>query len=262
MSDLQKITEQQMDAVGVCSAPDMLTGSASENKAVFDKMVRQLIAPAYNAAVDAIDAINQAESGIRAAEEARTEAEEGRAAAEEARAAAESGRLLNEQARVSAEQGRGTAETARGQAEADRQDAETERAEAELSRVFAEQARCAAEQLRVDSTTGVVAQATEQAQSAEESALLSQSWAVGGTGVRDGEVTNNAKYWAQVAEGAAGGGVSTFNGRSGAVVPQSGDYTPEMIGAAELGPDGKVPEYRLPVLMDAAIQVSYNEGVG
>lgn len=150
MSDLQKITEQQMDAVGVCSAPDMLTGSASENKAVFDKMVRQLIAPAYNAAVDAIDAINQAESGIQAAEEARAEAEEGRTTAEEARAAAESGRLLNEQARVSAEQARGDAETARGQAEEGRQDAETERVSAEEERLEAEQARLTAEDQRED----------------------------------------------------------------------------------------------------------------
>ena len=54
MSDLQKITDEQMDAVGVVSAPDVLTGTPSENKNVFDKMVRQLIAPAYNQAVDAI----------------------------------------------------------------------------------------------------------------------------------------------------------------------------------------------------------------
>ena len=228
MSDLQKITEQQMDAVGVCSAPDMLTGSASENKAVFDKMVRQLIAPAYNAAVDAIDAINQAESGIQAAEEARAEAEEGRTTEEEARAAAESGRLLNEQARVSAEQGRAQAEFARDAAEQNRSESEQKRAAAEIMRQQAEQQR-------VDATTGIVAQATEQAQAAQLSAKLSQSWAAGGTGAREGEDVDNARYWAQQAHAAAGGGVVSFNSRTGSVMPKAGDYTAADVGAAPEG---------------------------
>lgn len=66
-------------------------------------------------------------------------------------------------------------------------------------------------------------------------AELSESWAVGGTGKRDGEDTNNSKYWAeQAAENASKAGesvagVSTFNGRSGAVMPQSGDYSYDMI---------------------------------
>lgn len=32
-------------------------------------------------------------------------------------------------------------------------------------------------------------------------------------------------------DGAGGGGVTSFNGRTGAVIPQAVDYTPEMIGA-------------------------------
>ena len=35
------------------------------------------------------------------------------------------------------------------------------------------------------------------ADAAEASALLSESWAVGGAGVRDGEDTDNSKYWAE-----------------------------------------------------------------
>ena len=46
------------------------------------------------------------------------------------------------------------------------------------------------------------------ASDAAASATLSQSWAVGGTGTREGEDTNNAQYWAQqaqkVAQGAQG----------------------------------------------------------
>lgn len=35
---------------------------------------------------------------------------------------------------------------------------------------------------------------------------------------------NNAKYWADAASGGATGGVTSFNGRSGIVTPESGDY--------------------------------------
>ena len=62
-----------------------------------------------------------------------------------------------------------------------------------------------------------------------ESALISKSWAVGGTGVRAGEDTDNAAYYAQAANAAAGGGVSSFRGRSGQVLPESNDYTADMI---------------------------------
>lgn len=41
----------------------------------------------------------------------------------------------------------------------------------------------------------------------------------------------SAEYWAGQAKAIAGGGVVTFNRRSGAVLPQAGDYTAEMVGA-------------------------------
>lgn len=56
------------------------------------------------------------------------------------------------------------------------------------------------------------------------------------------------------------GGVESFNGRSGAVVPQTGDYTAEMVGAidqtekgrasgvASLDEDGRVPATQLPAM--------------
>ena len=123
-----------------------------------------------------------------------------------------------------------------------------------------------------ESAQSNAAQALAAKNAAEASATLSQSWTEGGTGIREGENTNNAKYWAGVAQGAAGGGVTTFNGRSGAVVPAKGDYTAEMVGArpeswipsaadtgavpitekgapngvATLGQDGKLPPSELP----------------
>lgn len=53
-----------------------------------------------------------------------------------------------------------------------------------------------------------IQQAPQQAVNAAASATLSESWAVGGTGTREGENTNNAKYYAeqaqQVSQGAVG----------------------------------------------------------
>lgn len=40
---------------------------------------------------------------------------------------------------------------------------------------------------------------------------------------------NNAKYWADAASGAAGGGVTSFNGRSGIVVPAASDYSAVLV---------------------------------
>ena len=40
----------------------------------------------------------------------------------------------------------------------------------------------------------------------------------------------NAAYWAGQAQQAAGGGVVSFNGRAGSVVPKAGDYDKEMVG--------------------------------
>lgn len=64
-----------------------------------------------------------------------------------------------------------------------------------------------------------------------EQARNSESWAVGGTGTRENEDVNNAKYWSEQAQNAAGGGVTSFNGRQGVVLPNKNDYTPEFIGA-------------------------------
>lgn len=217
------------------------------------------------------------------AETARVQSETARADAEALRVTAEGGRKSAETARTSAEAQRVEVESARRKSEENRAVAENQRRIAEASRSQAETARAEAEAQRVDSTAGIVAQATEQAQAAAASAATAvqsaetaatggeqaaasaqtaaadaataktaadaaQSWAVGGTGTRPDEDLDNAKYWAGVAHAAAGGGVVTFNGRTGPVMPQAGDYTADMVGAAALGPDGKVPDEQLPEL--------------
>lgn len=177
---LEKITEAQLDANGVIAAPDILSGSPAANKAIFDRMVRNLVAPAYNACVEAVNALQALQTGLEAQE-----------------------------------QGRVTAETARVQAE-------LERVAAELQRATAETERQAAEEAREDKETGYVAQA-------EDAATEAESWAVGGTGSRDGEDTDNAKYYAEQAKQAAGGDF----------VPNSEKGQPR--GVATLDINGKVP---------------------
>lgn len=72
-------------------------------------------------------------------------------------------------------------------------------------------------------------EAASAAASIGNEVALAQSWAVGGTGARPDEATNNAKYYAESAAAAAGGGVTSFNGRGGIVSSQAGDYSSNMI---------------------------------
>ena len=98
-----------------------------------------------------------------------------------------------------------------------------------------------------------------------DSAEDAEAWAVGkrggvNVGESDPAYHNNALYWKEQAQQAAGGGVTSFNGRAGTVVPKEGDYTAGMVGAiptsqkgsaggvASLGTDGKVPSTQLPSL--------------
>lgn len=58
--------------------------------------------------------------------------------------------------------------------------------------------------------TAQVAETLANAQAAAASATLAESWAVGGTGTRPGEDTNNAEYWAQQAQSIANGQLGWF----------------------------------------------------
>ena len=71
--------------------------------------------------------------------------------------------------------------------------------------------------------TGQVAQTLQNAQAAAASATLAESWAVGGTGTRSGEDTNNSEYWAQQAAESAQEAVGFRTFQGGAVLPINGD---------------------------------------
>lgn len=124
--------------------------------------------------------------------------------------------------------------------------------------------------------SAAAAAAAGSAAGAEAASKTAQSWAVGGTGTRPGEDTDNAKYWAKKAQAAVGGdfatkteaqGYVTTHNESDAAHPdirkalegkaaathasqhgKDGEdpITPAAIGAASLGADGKVPASQLP----------------
>ena len=269
---IQKLDDEPNDVGGMTSA---------ELKETFDRSGNLIKNFINDKLIPAVVASNATEVAREQAEAAREQAEAARKTAESEREQAESARKTAETEREQTEAGRKTAETAREQAESAREEHETIRVRQEKEREEAEKAR-------VDSTTGIVARATTQADAAKaaaqsaagdavdakastesaaasekaarDAAAASQSWATGGTGTRPDEETNNAKYWAGVAEKAAGGGVISFKGRTGAVHPESGDYTAEQVGAipaeekgaaggvASLGADGKVPAGQLPAM--------------
>lgn len=93
--------------------------------------------------------------------------------------AAEAKRKEAEEARVSAEEEREAAEEARASAETERADAETARENAESKRVTKMQ---------------------ELVEGYDAASLLAQSYAIGGTGTREGEDTDNAKYYKEQAQ--------------------------------------------------------------
>lgn len=124
--------------------------------------------------------------------------------------------------------------------------------------------------------SAAAAAAAGSAAGAETASKTAQSWAVGGTGTRPGEDTDNAKYWAKKAQAVVGGDFATkveaqgyvtahnesnaahsdirkaLEGKAAAThASQHGKdgedpITPAAIGAASLGADGKVPASQLP----------------
>lgn len=71
--------------------------------------------------------------------------------------------------------------------------------------------------------------ASNYANNAQAEANRARSWADYPNEATHGSATNNAHYWADVARAIAGGGVVSFNGRGGIVVPEEGDYSAGMI---------------------------------
>lgn len=182
----------------------------------------------------ATEKASTAQAAAQTAQSAKADAESAKAAAVTAGASAESANASAQSAKSDAESAKAAAQTAQSKAETANTSAQTAKTDAEAANTSAQSAKTAAESAK-SAAAGSAQSAGASAQSAQASSKLSESWAVGGTGTRTGEDTNNARYWSEQAQNAAGGGVTSFNGRAGAVAPQKGDYTAAMVGADEQG---------------------------
>ena len=100
------------------------------------------------------------------------------------------------------------AETAAANAKVSETNAKASETAAAGSASSAEASKTAAADSAV-TAAGSAAAAAQSAASVEGINKTAESWAVGGTGTREGENTNNAKYWAQQAEATVGGDFAT-----------------------------------------------------
>ena len=164
-----------------------------------------------------------AEQGRVSGESARVQNENQRVSAEQARSKAESSRVSAENAREAAEKARadetaGIVAQATAQANAAAGRAESASASAQTAQSASSSAGTAASTASsaAAAASGSASQAQASAAAAAQSAAsvdginkTAQSWAVGGTGTRPGEDTNNAKYWAKQAQEVAGGDFAT-----------------------------------------------------
>ena len=110
-----KITDNDIAQKGVVAAPDKLTGTAAQNKAIFDRLVREVVKTRYNEMLTALETdiseyLGESEEERRAAETQRDHNENGYTDEEEV---FHNGRVQNETARQTAETARQAAEAAR-----------------------------------------------------------------------------------------------------------------------------------------------------
>ena len=57
-----RITQDEISQNGVVSAPDKLTGTAADNKAIFDKLIKNIVAREFNKLLDDLEAATGAAS--------------------------------------------------------------------------------------------------------------------------------------------------------------------------------------------------------
>lgn len=225
---IQKLDDEPNDVGGLTSAE--LKAKFDESGNIIKKYINETLIPAVLTDDATEESRKQAEAARVAAEQGRVTAEEGRVSAESGRVSAEQGRSEAESSRVSAENARAQAETARAdetagivarataQANAAAESA-TEAAGAARSAsgaAVAASGSASDAQASAAAASGAASQAQASAAAAAQSAAsvdginkTAQSWAVGGTGTRPGEDTDNAKYWAQQAAAAVGGDFAT-----------------------------------------------------
>lgn len=82
---MRRITPEDIKLHGVVNAPDKLQGTAHENKMIFDRLIREVVAGAINAVIDRFEEFQGVEQIRDQAEKDRQEAEAARQEAEDLR---------------------------------------------------------------------------------------------------------------------------------------------------------------------------------
>ena len=222
--DADAAEESALAAAGSASTASQKAEDAGASAAAAAGSASQSSGSAAQAGKSAEGAAASRDAAVMAqgkAETARTAAESAKTAAEAARDSA----VTASETAVSAKE---TAVSAKNGAEAAAGNASDSAGEASASAELAGQKAAAAEK-SAEAAAASAASIGQAEENAAASATEAESWAVGGTGTREGEDTNNAKYWSARAQDAAGGGVTSFNNRTGAVKPAKGDYTASLV---------------------------------
>lgn len=171
---------------------EIVINPAEDNKFEWIAKVREHSITARELQTDYLsDITKQADRAVQAANEAEAAAERSASSAEaSAKSAEESDESADESSQF-ASNANGYANDANGFAQAASNSASTATSEANKAASKATEA------------SGHARDAKESSEDADGSAIESRSWAVGGTSSRQGEDTNNAKYYAQIAKEAA-----------------------------------------------------------
>lgn len=152
-----------------------------------------------------------AETAKKAAETAKSGAETAKTGAETAQAAAEAAQAATEQIKTETQQIKSDTEQIKSDTEAIKNEAQSARDDAAQSAASASsdatEAKIQAGNATQSATAaaGSAVAAGEKAQEAIDASVLSKSYAVGGTGTRPGEDTDNAKYYCEQAQQIVGG---------------------------------------------------------
>lgn len=202
------VTFKVLEGKWTASLQDMTASQAEQLQAQIDALLPQIVLAGQ----------------VAENEKERLSAEETRVQNELTRQQNETDRVSNEEARVKAEQERvdennGIVAQATNQANAAQKSAEnaasSEKSAADSATSSANSANLAANaQQAAENAAGAaeehstaaqlaMTEAENQASNSAGSAKESKSWAVGGTGSRQGEDTNNAQYWCEQAQTAA-----------------------------------------------------------
>ncbi len=235
--DLKVPDSKIPETVGELGAVDQT--AAEQLQAEIDGL-KALFLTASSEAKSAAAAAGASEANAAASEDAAAASEAAAKSSETNAAASETAAKASEDAAKDSEDTAQAAATAAAASAAKAKASETAAAASETAAKASEDAAKSSETKAKASETAAKASETaakaseDAAKSSEEKAGASEANAKASEGAAAAS-EEQAAYWATVAQGAAGGGVSTFNGRFGAVQPEAGDYTPEMVGADPAG---------------------------